>query len=57
MPASEKQLKLASLMYYQIYGEELPLYEYKQQDIDFIIEQLGIKFREDKEIFQAEILH
>lgn len=34
-------------MYYQVYGEELPLYNYRQQDIDYIIQQLDIKIRED----------
>lgn len=57
MPASDKKLKIASLMYYQIYGQELPLYDYRQQDINYIIEQLSMKIREDKDIFQADILH
>lgn len=57
MPASEKQLKLASILYFQHYGEELPLYEYKQQDIEYIIEQLKIQLRENIEVFDSPILH
>lgn len=57
MPATEKQLKLASIMYFQSYGEELPLYDYKQQDIEYIIEQLNIKLRENIEVFHSAILH
>lgn len=57
MPASDKKIKLASLMYYQVFGEELPLYNYKQQDIDYIIEQLDIKIREDRDIFVTDLYH
>lgn len=57
MPASEKKLTLASLMYHQIYGVEFPNYNYTQQDIDYIIQQLELKIKEDVEIFQTEYLH
>lgn len=57
MPASEMKIKLASLMYYQVYGEELPLYNYLQQDIDYIIQQLDIKIREDTDIFDTSLVH
>lgn len=57
MPASDKKIKLASLMYYQVYGEEFPLHNYKQQDIDYIIEQLNLKLKEDTDIFLANTYH
>lgn len=57
MPASDRALKLASIMYYQAFGEELPLYDYRQQDIYYIIEQLKLKINEDKEIFRPDWLH
>jgi hypothetical protein len=47
MPASDHKIWLASLMYFQVYGKELPLYDYKQQDINYIIQELEIKIRED----------
>ncbi|MDQ0154273.1 hypothetical protein [Robertmurraya andreesenii] len=57
MPASDKALKMAAIMYYQVFGEELPLYDYRQQDINYIIEQLNLKIKEDQQIFKADILH
>lgn len=57
MPASDKNMKLASIMYYQAYGKELPLYDYRQQDIQYIIEQLNLKLKKDKEIFTIDRLH
>jgi len=57
MPASDKALKMAAIMYYQVFGEELPLYDYRQQDINYIIEQLNLKIKEDRQIFKADILH
>lgn len=57
MPASEKKLKLASLLYYQGYGEELPLHDYTQQDIEYIIDQLKIKLEGNADVFNANILH
>lgn len=57
MPASDKKIKLASLMYYQVFGEELPLHNYLQQDIDYIIEQLSLKIKEDINIFVSDVYH
>jgi hypothetical protein len=57
MPASDNKIKLASLMYYQVFGEELPLYNYRQQDIDYIIQQLDIKIREGTDIFDTSLVH
>ena len=57
MPASEEKLKLASILYYQCYREELPLQDYKNQDIDYIIEQLNLQLLEKKDAFHSNILH
>lgn len=57
MPADEKQMKLASLMYYQVYGEDLPLQNYRQQDIEYIIEQLRKSLATGEKVFNPEILH
>ncbi len=39
-PPSSKDLRLAQLLYYQIYEEEMPIHQYRKQDIDYIIEKL-----------------
>lgn len=57
MPASEEKLELASILYYQCYSEELPLHDYKNQDIDYIIEQLNIRIIEKKDVFYSNIVH
>jgi hypothetical protein len=45
-------------MYYKIYGEELPLRNYKQQDIDYIIEQLYFHgYEEDEGVLNSHIVH
>jgi hypothetical protein len=57
MPAEEVDLKLASILYYQAYQEELPKHSYRKQDIEYIIEQLNIKLTEGKEVFESCIIH
>ncbi|WP_404356594.1 hypothetical protein LG291_23600 [Cytobacillus firmus] len=58
MPADEVELKLASILYFQAYQEELPLHSYRKQDIEYIIQQLNIMLTEGKEeVFESYILH
>jgi hypothetical protein len=55
MPASEKYLKFAELLYFQAFEKELPQRDYKQQDIEYIIQELMNHPHGD--VFKSELLH
>jgi hypothetical protein len=55
MPASEKYLKFAELLYFQTFEQELPKRDYKQQDIEYIIQVLMNHPQDD--LFESEVLH
>jgi hypothetical protein len=55
MPASEIDLKLASLLYFQIFGVDFPEQNYNQQDIEYIISEL-ISHPEIN-VFNSSVLH
>ncbi|UQD53552.1 hypothetical protein C0971_17165 [Bacillus methanolicus] len=57
MPASETQLKLASILYYKVYGTELPDRKYNKQDIDYIIDQLNQILVNGEDTLNNEIVH
>ncbi|MBE3570965.1 MAG: hypothetical protein IMW92_12955 [Bacillales bacterium] len=57
MPASEKQLKYASILYYQVYGTELPERNYNKQDIDYIIDQLNKILLNGVDTLNNQIVH
>ncbi|WP_157452417.1 hypothetical protein [Bacillus sp. J33] len=43
MPAGEEEPKLASILYYQAYQQDLPMLNYRKQDVEYIICQLQLK--------------
>lgn len=55
MPANEKEMKLAALLYYHTFEEELPDRNYRKQDIDYIIQQLIMN--PEKDVFDSYFLH
>lgn len=55
--ANEKELKIASLLYYQKYEQELPLRDYSKQEIDYIIEQLRLDVKDDQNRLHNSIIH
>lgn len=55
MPASEIDLKLASLLYFQIFGIEFPERNYNQQDIEYIIQELIS--HPETDVFSSSVLH
>lgn len=55
MPASEIDLKLAAMLYFQIFELEFPERNYNQQDIEYIIHELIS--RPDKNVFNSSVLH
>lgn len=55
MPASEKEVKYAALLYFKTFEKELPQLEYRKQDIAYIIEQLETQSKE--EVFMSTIIH
>lgn len=57
MPASEKELKIASILYYQVFGEELPIRDYKKQDIQYIIEQIHLQKTQGIDGFSSITVH
>lgn len=57
MPATELELKYASILYYHAYEQELPMRDYRRQDIEYIIEQLRNKLAEGIEPFSSPIVH
>ncbi|CAM3610870.1 hypothetical protein [Cytobacillus oceanisediminis] len=57
MPAGEEELKIASILYYQAYQEDLPLLNYRKQDVEYIIEQLQVKLSNGTDVFDSVLLH
>lgn len=57
MPATEKELKYASILYYHAYEREFPMRDYRRQDIEYIIHQLKMKLAEGEEPFSYTIVH
>jgi hypothetical protein len=55
MPASEIDVKLAALLYFQIFGTELPERNYNQQDIEYIIQEL--MNHPEPSVFNNTVLH
>jgi hypothetical protein len=55
MPASEIDLKLAALLYFQIFGIEFPERNYNQQDIEYIIHELISN--PEPNVFHSTVLH
>lgn len=57
MPASEQELHDAAMLYFYAYGHELPMWDYRKQDIEYIIEQLTQKLLMDVEPFSNHLVH
>jgi hypothetical protein len=57
MPAGEEELKIASILYYQAYQEDLPLLNYRKQDVEYIIEQLHVKLSNGTDVFESVLVH
>jgi hypothetical protein len=52
-----EDFKLAQILYYQFFSEELPYRNYRQVDIDFIIEELINSHYAELPPFYSEIIH
>ncbi|UII55703.1 hypothetical protein LS684_19080 [Cytobacillus spongiae] len=58
MPADVSDLQLASILYYQLFSEEMPVLNYRKQDIEYIIQQLRDKLTDpSKEIWSSNVVH
>ncbi|WP_180968186.1 hypothetical protein [Cytobacillus massiliigabonensis] len=57
MPATKNELIQAALLYYQAYQQDLPILDYRKQDVEYIIQQLNIKLTEGKEPFADTLVH
>lgn len=57
MPASERELKFVSILFYQTFGEELPNRDYRKQDIEYILQQINLKQSEGIDGLDSTILH
>jgi hypothetical protein len=55
MPASERELKYAAILFYKTFEMDLPLLNYSQQDIEYIIQQLSSN--PDENTFKSNLLH
>jgi hypothetical protein len=55
MPAFEIDLKIAAILYFQIFGMEMPERDYNQQDIEYIIQEL--MNNPELDVFQSSVLH
>ncbi|MDQ0214114.1 hypothetical protein J2S13_000510 [Oikeobacillus pervagus] len=55
--ASEKELRLATILYYQVYQQELPLLDYRKQDIQYIITKLQQTLNTGEDLLESQILH
>ena len=56
-PAGNKELTIASILYFQKYNQELPMQDYSKQDIDYIIQQLAHSLESKGDIFASDIIH
>ncbi|WP_156187084.1 MULTISPECIES: hypothetical protein [Bacillaceae] len=57
MPANEFELSLAALLYYHVYEEELPVRDYRKQDIQYIIQKLHNKMDTGLDELQSSVVH
>ncbi|WP_154666098.1 hypothetical protein [Bacillus testis] len=58
MPASEQGIIDAATLYYLAYGEDLPVWDYSQEDIQYIIEQCNQKIiQPDIDNLRSDIVH
>ncbi|HEY9577791.1 MAG TPA: hypothetical protein VIR64_08970 [Pseudobacillus sp.] len=57
MPANEFELSLAALLYYHVYEEELPVRDYRKQDIQYIIQKLHYKLESGQDELESGIIH
>lgn len=48
-------MKYAELLYFKTFGKELPLRDYRKQDIEYIIQQLEMNPEEG--VFNSFIIH
>jgi hypothetical protein len=55
MPASDTEMKFASLLYFKTFERELPERNYLRQDIEYIIDQL--LNHPEKDVFHSDLLH
>lgn len=56
-PASQTDLKVASILYFQLYEKDLPKQEYTNQDIQYIIKQLEQSRNTNVDYFTSELVH
>jgi hypothetical protein len=52
-----EDFKLAQILYYQFFSEELPYRNYRQVDIDFIIEELINFHYLEHSPFYSKVIH
>ena len=58
MPANEQGIIDAATLYYLAYGEDLPVRDYSQEDIQYIIEQCNQKIiQPDIDNLRSDIVH
>ncbi|WP_170289667.1 hypothetical protein [Cytobacillus depressus] len=48
---------MASILYFHAYGHDLPLRDYRKQDIEYIIQQLLSVEEEGLDPFSGQLVH
>ncbi|MFK2825589.1 hypothetical protein QYG89_07845 [Bacillus sp. B190/17] len=57
MPADDFELSLAALLYYHAYERELPVRDYRKQDIQYIIQKLQHKIDTGQDELESGMIH
>ncbi|WP_125444161.1 hypothetical protein [Bacillus thermotolerans] len=56
-PADESEVAFASFLYYQVYGKDLPVRDYRKLDIQYIIQLLQSTINTGRNELESEHIH